>query len=64
MDGIFVERPPRRKTMPELPDIVVYIERREARIAGQTLVGVRLADRARSRLLKSDWPRNLEEMEA
>jgi formamidopyrimidine-DNA glycosylase len=101
--------------MPELPDVVVYIEALERRIFGQTLqrihlaspfllrsvdpplseaqgkkvLGLRrlgkrivyaenetnycarcqtggklLADRALSRLLKEDWPRTLEEMEA
>jgi hypothetical protein len=39
--------------MPELPDIVVYVEHLDRR----------LADRALSRLLKADWPRTLEEWE-
>ena len=40
--------------MPEYPDIVVYIERLESL----------LADRALSRLLKKDWPKTVEELEA
>ncbi len=40
--------------MPEYPDIVVYIERLE----------LLLADRALSRLLKKDWPKTVEELEA
>jgi hypothetical protein len=63
--------------MPELPDIVAYIEALKRRI-GKRIVyaenetnycarcqsgGKLLADRALSRLLKEDWPRTLEEME-
>jgi hypothetical protein len=86
--------------MPELPDIVVYIEALESRIVGLPLERVRLsspfvlrsvdppieeaygaenetnycarcqtggkllADRALSRLLRKDWPRTLDELEA
>ena len=86
--------------MPELPDILVYIEALEPRIVGLPLERVRLsspfvlrsvdppieepygaenetndcarcqtsgklrADRALSRLLRKDWPRTLDELEA
>ena len=58
--------------MPELPDIVVYIEALEQRILGEPLervnvsdqtAGKLLADRALSRLLRSDWPRTADELE-
>ena len=41
--------------MPELPDIVVYIECLETRISGRPLEGVRL--------LKDDWPRTVQALE-
>jgi formamidopyrimidine-DNA glycosylase len=34
---------PRERTMPELPDVTVYIEALERRIVGDTLLGIRLA---------------------
>ncbi len=49
--------------MPELPDIVVYLECLQRRVAGRTPHKV-LADRSLSRLLKGDWPRSVEEWEA
>ena len=46
-------------TMPEYPDVTIYIEALERHVLGAKL----LADRALSRLLKKDWPRTLEELE-
>jgi len=64
--------------LPELPDIVVYIEALRSRVVGQPLERIRLrwgksgakppgkllADRGLSRLLKSDWPRTLKKLES
>ena len=45
--------------MPEFPDIVVYVEALDRRMVDRRLTLIR----SRSRLLKEDWPRSLEELE-
>ena len=50
--------------MPELPEVEVYLDALRSRILGQPLEGARLGSPFLSQLLKKDWPKTLEELEA
>ena len=55
------------RNVPELPDITLYLEAWERRVAGQRLEkptgGKLLADPLLSRLLKGDWPKTIDRWE-